>query len=669
MTDTVPSVHVLAENHGEGFSNTADVTPSFLQQAGRISTMDPLLGSRDDDVARFFLQDTKLRLGRISELAIAYFLFLLLLYCRLLCPGNPVFWGWIEHAGLWILIFAPLFVMDWRNFSHVRYLRRNGQRFPMHESMRYAVISGSECIYKVLLCAYLVFREIGGHLGSLLSPKIIMMPYAVGYAFHFILGHFVPFDEEDRPEGCNVIATLISELGRFLLFVLVVSLSLKVDKVPTVDYDWQAAFWPCWGLEGLVVLIVVLVIPVCMISLVTDRSKTLMLTWVLLSAVGLGTATFCAMYNIGLILDESLCPDPPGSASTSADARKSHESCRDKLRLAMWPWLVFLPAIALITEFTKRHLAISFHEAWYQATRDGSLLQQRNGANTAAGPEQDLPPPVLMFRVTGTYYSRSCEAAMESPNNSIIGGAYVPAAALANISSSAVSNPFGSVSRLSVAAVDPSTSILSARGTFFTEVVESDQLCYICYDEAPNSVLLECGHAGLCLGCATGLMQRRPGSGQAVCPICRTAIVSVLRLRPDLSVPTAFFSRTSGVPARQQPLSLPESDDPECGVARNFAGVGLSGLHSPSSSQLAAAPAAGSALAGSLNLMASAGDATTSSSLGPRLEEVQAAGLGLSPVWNPWPVAARRYAVMVEVVVDSRQPRNPPLAPLLQFLR
>ena len=59
-----------------------------------------------------------------------------------------------------------------------------------------------------------------------------MLPYALGYVLYFALGHFVPLDEADRAEGCNALSSLLSDLCRFLSLVLVVSLSLKVDKEP-----------------------------------------------------------------------------------------------------------------------------------------------------------------------------------------------------------------------------------------------------------------------------------------------------------------------------------------------------------------------------------------------------------------------------------------------------
>merc|ERR1719453_2260900 len=113
-----------------------------------------------------------------------------------------------------------------------------------------------------MLCLWLSIT----YFQSLMSLQVVMLPYSCGYVLHFVLGHFVPLEEGERAEGCNAVASLLSELGRFLEFVLIVSLSLKVDRVSDAVYDWQAAFWPCWGLEGIILLLDVLLLPVCLIS-------------------------------------------------------------------------------------------------------------------------------------------------------------------------------------------------------------------------------------------------------------------------------------------------------------------------------------------------------------------------------------------------------------------
>lgn len=456
----------------------------------------------NDETSAFFLRDTVHRLSRLSEQALGYGIFALLLYCRLAYPGGKAVWNWSESAVgfpiLWAVVFLPLFLLDWRNLVHLRYLREHRHRFISHDSQRYCLMIVTECGYKVLLCVYLMFKGVQRYL----TLRLVMLPYAVGYMLHFILGHFVPVEDTDRAEGCNVVSSLFSDLGRFLCFILVVSVSMKVDNSSDVLYDWEAAFWPCWGLEGIIALVVLLVLPACLLSSVTDPRKLLMLSWVLLSGLALGSTSFISMYNIAYALDNKVCSNPPYTPS-SGSAR-----CLQKLQLSIWPWLVFLPAFAIATSLAKRPLAMALHDAWYQP-----------GRNEVAQPlQRDLPPPSVLFRVTATYYSRSWEAAADLE------------AAPSNAYSMMRSFP-----------LDPSSSILSARGATFADIVESEQLCFICYDQVPEAILLECGHAGLCVTCAMQLLERRPG--QAQCAICRSNISCVVRLRADVAVPSSLFGR------------------------------------------------------------------------------------------------------------------------------
>lgn len=419
---------------------------------------------------------------------------------------------------LWAVVFLPLFLLDWRNLAHLQYLRDNRLRFITHDSQRYALMITTECGYKVLLCVYLMFREVRKYL----TLKVVMLPYAVGYMLHFILGHFVPIEDNERAEGCNVVSSLFSDLGRFLCFVLVVSISMKVDNASSVMYDWEAAFWPCWGLEGVIALVVLLVLPACMLSTFADRRKLMMLTWVVFSGLGLGAVSFVSMYNIAFILDNELCSKPPFTPSSGS------VRCSQKLQLSIWPWLIFLPSFAIATTLAKRPLAQALHDAWYQPGR-----APENPVPSVV--QRDLPPPRVMFRVTATYYSRHWEAALDVDTPGATGSAVA------------------SIARTSL---DPSASILSARGAAYEEIVESEQLCFICYDQVPQAVLLECGHAGMCVSCALQLMERR--AGQAICAICRSPISNVVRLRADMSLPSSLFARPrpSSSSSRSQSAAL-----------------------------------------------------------------------------------------------------------------
>lgn len=499
-----------------------------------------------DDASVFFLRDAALRLSRVIEQAFAYALAVLLLYCRLILPGVSNSWAWAQGTWggglLWVAIFVPLFLIDLRNLRHWQYLRTNSDRFANNDSKRYLLICTSEVAYKALMLLWLAVPP----LRSVLTLRIVMLPYVLGYILHFVLGHFLPLEDPERAEGCNIVATLVTDLARFLVFVLVISLTLKVDHAASTVYDWEAAFWPCWGLEGILILVVMLVLPTCLVATVGDRRKALMFTWVIVSCLSLGATTFYSMYNLARLLDEQLCPAEPWDTAASA-------SCRAKLGDAIWPWLLFLPAFGVGTSLLKRPLAVALHESWYQPARDlQSLLDGSSRANLSLRSLAELPPPAVLFRVTPTYYSRCPEAILEDAEHC---GSMTLAQGSGHGGREAIAMQ-SVISQMSVGgsrlkSLDPSASILSARGATFADIVESEQLCFVCYDQRPEAVLLECGHAGLCCDCATFLMERRPGQGQ--CPICRGSISSAYRLRADLPTPPNLFAPRG--PATSQPAS------------------------------------------------------------------------------------------------------------------
>ncbi len=54
---------------------------------------------------------------------------------------------------------------------------------------------------------------------------------------------------------------------------------------------------------------------------------------------------------------------------------------------------------------------------------------------------------------------------------------------------------------------------------------DKDKPCFVCLDLTPDAILLECGHGGLCVGCAERLWQR----GRR-CPLCRADFTGVVRI-------------------------------------------------------------------------------------------------------------------------------------------
>lgn len=470
-----------------------------------------------DQAYQFFLDDAGRRLDRWIEAAVCYGMFASLLYCKLLSPGGEHFWLWMRPPALWLIVFLPLFVLDWLNLRHFLYMLRNRNWFPRQEPHRYLLICMSECVYRVLLCVYLGEKH-SDSVRKVLTLRVVMLPYVVGYSLHFFLGNLAATDGSPRAEGCNAISALVAELGRFLQFVLIVSLSLKVDQLNDLYYTWRAAFWPCWGLEGILILLLALLIPVCIFTWLVDRARLLMLCWIIATAMGLGAATFISMYNITNLLDGKDCRGPPPWPMGKS------EECRKLLNFSLWPWLIYLSAFAFVTALTKRKLTFALHTAWYQRPRETS------GAQASLIPDSaPLPAPQIMFRVTPTFYRRTWEPSPSLLHREMNGGGST-----------------ASRSESSIRGLDESMSYLEAFvDRSFADIVESKNLCYVCYEARPQTVLLECGHAGLCSPCAEQLRRPRGSEGhvsrEATCPICRAQIVTVMRLRPDLPVPSSLF--------------------------------------------------------------------------------------------------------------------------------
>ena len=52
--------------------------------------------------------------------------------------------------------------------------------------------------------------------------------------------------------------------------------------------------------------------------------------------------------------------------------------------------------------------------------------------------------------------------------------------------------------------------------------VSADNVCVVCFDSKVDCVLLECGHAVVCLACSGGL--------KGECPMCRRPITRIVKL-------------------------------------------------------------------------------------------------------------------------------------------
>ena len=58
--------------------------------------------------------------------------------------------------------------------------------------------------------------------------------------------------------------------------------------------------------------------------------------------------------------------------------------------------------------------------------------------------------------------------------------------------------------------------------------IAEDNLCYICYENAPNAVLMGCGHGGVCYECALELVKKNKN-----CMECRGEIDTVYKIDPN----------------------------------------------------------------------------------------------------------------------------------------
>lgn len=348
-------------------------------------------------------------------------------------------------------------------------------------------------------------------------------------------------------------AWLISEFGRFVQFVLLVSVSMKVgDDSALMDFGWAAALWPVWVVASVVLLLALVTLPYCVCSFlrVERRRSALMLTWITVSSLCLSAALCISMLAGTSLLDKDDCP-------SDFDHNPHSKHCAQKLQETLLPWVLLLPGWGVVTLVLKSRLAQLLHEAWYaepSGRTDAERFYDELAPDREEPTPQEAPPPApeVLFKVTPTFYSR--EPPLEEAGfGSLLQGSARPSlpsreprfsapGALGVLNSHHSSVSLGPLARTtpqpSIVGFDPSQSIMSARGANYAALVEEDQTCFICYDAYPNAVLLECGHAGVCVECASRVIARR----NARCPVCRTFVGMVAQLHPERAVAEALFA-------------------------------------------------------------------------------------------------------------------------------
>ena len=62
------------------------------------------------------------------------------------------------------------------------------------------------------------------------------------------------------------------------------------------------------------------------------------------------------------------------------------------------------------------------------------------------------------------------------------------------------------------------------------DLEDGEGTCWICCTAPANAVLMECGHGGMCVSCATQCWKKKP----PLCPLCRARIIMVVKIdEPD----------------------------------------------------------------------------------------------------------------------------------------
>jgi len=525
----------------------------------------------------FLLRDTQLSLRRLLEHNTALFMTFVMLYILFVCPFHSCGSPWMPGAGLWVLVFLPLFVLDVRRYRHAQYLKHNAPRFPPYECLRYSLMAGSESIYRLLL-----FIRLAIPLGGLpLSVSII--PFIAGYVVQFCVGTSGFYEafvlcfrgEPDRPTGFNAIASMLRELRTTVLIILCVFLTLKAEHPFGIHYHWVEAFMPYWGLIGIGSMVNMFLLLAVVNFAISGTPGWPALLWTSLYVSGLIIASCISVLNLGEMLDANSCPN--------FESCRSSGVCKQYFEHIFFPWMIFFPTFIIGTFLTEGKLADLLHNSWFQPGR--SEVLERVQPTQAVPNFMEMPLPKVMFQITATYYSRTYDPLFMDEREQ----------QLSRVSGVSIANTLGSLKKLSLSRIssqqsvvalscasasvhhqsseavswkDVSGSILSARGSSHNEIVETDQVCFICFENPPDAVLLECGHAGVCVECALGLMHRQAASQ---CSICRAYITNVVKLRRDLAVPSHLFPRPlsffgSGVGTLTAPAFGPRGENDDGGV-------------------------------------------------------------------------------------------------------
>lgn len=74
---------------------------------------------------------------------------------------------------------------------------------------------------------------------------------------------------------------------------------------------------------------------------------------------------------------------------------------------------------------------------------------------------------------------------------------------------------------------EPSKAVPEDIPQLADDALDDDSLCTICYSQKSNTVLLDCGHGGICIDCATDTMKKNNH-----CLFCRQRVVQIIEIDP-----------------------------------------------------------------------------------------------------------------------------------------
>jgi hypothetical protein len=126
----------------------------------------------------------------------------------------------------------------------------------------------------------------------------------------------------------------------------------------------------------------------------------------------------------------------------------------------------------------------------------------------------------------------------------------------------------------------PQHNIPPGRGQIFIRNISADQdddgndtSCSICMDRAPDAILLECGHGGLCMDCAQSLWDAGPEG--RLCPMCRNAITGIVKIvgeapGGEVNVEVVRYSLAAPTSERERPSLLRRIMGGQVGEAQGF---------------------------------------------------------------------------------------------------